>query len=469
MEIEYNLPAPDLRYRRLRNREELKNGDIVAYYRVDWDGCNFTRNPHTGVMIIGDGNMFLMASNWDGAGSVWYNDYLSPEIELYEPNENEKAWGLRALFKYQYVYDDDKSGIDAVKRFVDHAFPKEGPVSWEQQAYCRDMSAQLPWCVSNIDWDDAKIVLWKIAYPEILNTGLQFNRYRVESFCFLIGVLMIADKAKDEFDCERLLKLYKREWEHFVWMYAFVIGRLMGTELKNFTGVVHQLDNNCRKPYLHLYMPLIENKIDKICRYNPSEKRYKLEAAINKMHKVEALEIKKTNLDELYSILFPKHFQKAMAENRPAATIADLQEKLAEKDKTIVELNDKLTSSIDEFNKQRDKMYADFVALANASVTFDEIETGLLRLSRPMAEDVLARMSMALVTNQRFMAEYPKLLEKVQQNDKATFQISAHPGSTVNAGCEIKNPEFKVLQNANEQQKALDNKKTNEDERREEE
>ena len=135
-------------------------------------------------------------------------------------------------------------------------------------------------------------------------------------------------------------------------------------------------------------MPLVESNIDKICRYNPSENRYKLEAAIKKMQKVEALEIKNTDLDELYSILFPKHFQQTMAENRPAATIADLQEKLAEKDKTIVELNNKLTASIDEFDKQREKMYADFVALANASVTFDEIETGLLRLSRPMIQNM---------------------------------------------------------------------------------
>ena len=468
MEIEYNLPTPNLRYRRQKYREDLQSGDIVTYYRAGWNGYNYSRNPRIGVMVVCDSDSFLIAGNWDGCGNVWTNDVISPEIELYEPNEIEKSWGLRALFKYQYVYDEDNSGIEAVKRFVEHAFPKDSSVSWPQQEYCRNMSAELPWCVNNIDWAKAKKELWGIAYKEILNTGLQFNRYRVECFCFLIGVLMIADKAKDDYECKQLLRSYRRNWGHFVWMYAMVIGRLMGTELKNFTGVVHQFDNNYRKPYLHLYMPLVESNIDKICRYNPSENRYKLEAAIKKMQKVEALEIKNTDLDELYSILFPKHFQQTMAENRPAATIADLQEKLAEKDKTIVELNNKLTASIDEFDKQREKMYADFVALANASVTFDEIETGLLRLSRPMAEDVLARMSMALVTNERFMAEYPKLLEKVQLNDRATYQISAQPGSTVNAGCEIKNPEFKVLQNTNEQQKSLENKNDGEDERREE-
>lgn len=468
MDIEYNLPVPDLRRRRPINREFLSGGDIVAYCRADRYGNYYTEGARTGVMVVRDSDMFLIAANWTGYGTVWYNDMIGFDVVLYAPNENEKSWGLRALYKYQYVYDDDKSELESVKRFVDHAFPKEGNGDNSQMTYCRKMSAELPWCINNIDWAEAKTELWKIAYKEILNTGLQFNRYRVECFCFLIGVLMIADKAKDGIECEQLLRLYRRNWGHFIWMYAMVIGRLMGTELKNFTGVVHQFDNNYRKPYLHLYMPLVESNIDKICKYNPSENRYKLEAAIRKMHKVEALEVKSTDLDELYAILFPKHFQQAMANNRPAATIADLQEVIAEKDKTIVELNNKLTSSIDEFNKQRETMYADFEELANASVTFKEIETGLLKLSRPMAEDVLARLSITLAGNKNFMGEYPKLLEKVQQNDKATFQINAEPGSTVNAGCEIKNPEFKVLQNANEQQKALDNNNDGEDERREE-
>lgn len=468
MEIEYNIPTPDLKRRSIVDREILRNGDIVAYYRAGFDGLNYTRNPRTGVMVIRDSDMFLLASNWTGNGCVWYNDMIGYEVELYDANEDEKSWAFRALFNYQYVDDDDKSGIEAVKRFVDHAFPKENNVDDRQIAYCMRMSVELPWCFKGIDWGLAKSELWDIAYKEILETGLQFNRYRVECFCFLIGVLMIAEKVKNEIDCRRMLKLYRYNWRHFIWMYAMVIGRLMGTELKNFTSVVNQFDNNCRKPYLHLYLPIIERNIDKICMYNPSEKRYKLENAIKKMQKVEALEVKSTDLDELYSILFPKHFQQAMAENRPAATIADLKEKLAEKDKTIVELNNKLTSSIDEFNKQRETMYADFEELANASVTFKEIETGLLKLSRPMAEDVLARLSITLAGNKNFMGEYPKLLEKVQQNDKATFQINAEPGSTVNAGCEIKNPEFKVLQNANEQQKALDNKSDDKDERRKE-
>lgn len=310
-----------------------------------------------------------------------------------------------------------------------------------------NMSAELPWCVDNINWSEAKQELWKIAYKDIQDIGLQFNRARVECFCFLIGVLMIADSTKDDYKLRVLLQLFKRNWFHFVWMYSMTIGRLMGTDLKNFTGVVHQLDNVVRKPFLHLYLPLIESNVDKICQYNPSEKRYKLEKAIQKMQKVEALEQKNSDLDELYGILFPRHFQQAMAETRPAATIEGLRKEIVAKEQTIVELEKKLTTNISSYKSQYDTLLDDFEALANASVTFEEIEKGLLSLSRSTAEDVLSRLSITLAGNKRFMEVYPRLLDKVRQNDKPTFNISAQPGSTVNAGCELKNPEFKLLQN----------------------
>ena len=70
MEIKYNLPLPDVRFRPIVHFELLQKGDVVAYRKTDF------HRQDTGVMVIGDGNMFLIASNWESYEDPWYNDYI---------------------------------------------------------------------------------------------------------------------------------------------------------------------------------------------------------------------------------------------------------------------------------------------------------------------------------------------------------------------------------------------------------
>lgn len=69
MDIKYNLPLPIVKYRRRKYRELLHRGDVVAYCRTDkyYDKTYET----TGVMVIGDGSMFLIASNWATYDIPW--------------------------------------------------------------------------------------------------------------------------------------------------------------------------------------------------------------------------------------------------------------------------------------------------------------------------------------------------------------------------------------------------------------
>ena len=82
---------------------------------------------------------------------------------------------------------------------------------------------------------------------------------------------------------------------------------------------------------------MIENNLDKISKV-AGNRRKKLQAAINYMREKEALEEQKSDLDELYSIIFPQNFQLAMLNSRPATTIADLRKEVAEKDQRIKKL-----------------------------------------------------------------------------------------------------------------------------------
>lgn len=55
MELKYDLPQPDIRYRARKYLDDLRAGDVVAYRMIDYGG------HHTeGVMVIGDFNMFWL-------------------------------------------------------------------------------------------------------------------------------------------------------------------------------------------------------------------------------------------------------------------------------------------------------------------------------------------------------------------------------------------------------------------------
>lgn len=441
MSIIYNLPLPDIRFRSRKYPEDLRGGDVVAYRKKNYGG-----SYSTGVMVIGDYRMFLVATNYS-YGEPWYNDIIDDRIELFTANEDEKSWGIRFLFDHIYCSDDQKSGLEAILEFVERTFPQENSISSRDKELCFKFMIELPWCVSNVDWNEAKAQLWKIAYKEIQDTGLQFNKARVEFFCFLIGVLMIADSTSDNYKLKELLRTFKNKWSHFIWMYALTLGRLMGTELKNFTGVVHQLDNPVRVPYLHLYLPLIEGNVDKVCMYNPSEKRYKLENAIRKMQMVEALERKKTDLDEIYQILFPKHFRQAMADSRPAATIEGLKQEVASKEIQIKELENKLSASVVEYNSKYQALLSDFEELAKASVSFDVLKNNLLQLSRNTAEQVIAHLLLTFDEDERILKALKKIKKAVRDNDRPTIQHvyekgAVHDDKSTHVNIESKNTDM---------------------------
>ncbi len=477
MSIIYNLPLPDIRFRSRKYPEDLRGGDVVAYRKKNYGG-----SYSTGVMVIGDYRMFLVATNYS-YGESWYNDIIDDRIELFSANEEEKSWGIRFLFDYIYCSDDQKSGLEAILEFVERTFPKENSISDRDKELCFKFMIELPWCVSNVDWNEAKTQLWKIAYKEIQDTGLQFNKARVEFFCFLIGVLMIADSTSDNYKLKELLRTFKNKWKHFIWMYALTLGRLMGTELKNFTGVVHQLDNSVRVPYLHLYLPLIEGNVDKVCMYNPSEKRYKLENAIRKMQKVEALERKKTDLDEIYQIIFPKHFRQAMAESRPASTIADLKEKLAERDQIITKLKIDIDNVSRQYNAVLEQLKNAVNDVENDLISAEDLTESFLMFPTDLALSYFGTMSTLLALNPTWQKYAPqihkqiltkqkkqqdrqeqrqdKMIEQVEKAaNKKTNEFKVYPqaGSTANLGCQMQNPEFKVIPQQMGQQPTLERK-----------
>ena len=111
-----------------------------------------------------------------------------------------------------------------------------------------------------------------------------------------------------------------------------------------------------------------------------------------------------------------------MADNRPAATIKGLKQEVATKDEQIKTLENKLSTSVAEYNSKYQALLSDFEELAKASVSFDALKNNLLQLSRNTAEQVIAHLLLTFDEDERILKELKKIKKAVRDNDRPTIQ-----------------------------------------------
>lgn len=402
--IRYNLPFPNVQFRKQVHPYALRRGSVVAF-RI-WE----LNRPRTGIIVMDSRNMMLVAINLcnENEDGAWYMDELPDHIELYEANKDEKLWGMKFFLEYEYDKRPEIEGQNPYISFINRECPRQD-YSSDEEMFCKEFLSMVPYMLDKSEWPSLKQQLWQVIQD---TSGLQFNRFRTEYYCFLIGVLMIADTWRKDFTDEMKMELFKREWHQFSWMYGMAIGRVIGTALNNFTAVVNQTGQNNRKHYLHLYLPLVENNIDKICSYKV-DTRYKLEAAIRKARGKEALEEKKPDLDELYHILFPKHFVLAMADSRPAATIAELKEKLAERDQIISKLQTVIDDVSNHYKIVLEQLKNAVEDVENDRITGEDLTASFLRLPTELALSYFGTMSALFALNPTWQKYAPRINELI--------------------------------------------------------
>lgn len=401
--MRYNLPHPNVQNRQRVHPYMLHRGSVVAFRY--WD----MNRPRTGIIVMDSRTMMLVAINLcdENEDGAWYMDELPDKIELYEAEKEEKLWGLKFFLEKEYSERLGFDGQNPYIAFINHESQREG-------SFCKDFLSHVPYILEKSEWEPLKQLLWQTIQQ---SGGLQFNRVRTESYCYLIGVLMIAETWSNDFTDEIKLELFKNEWYQLSWMYGMVIGRVIGTALNNFTAVVNQVGQGRRANYLHLYLPLVENNIDKICRYS-NDNRYKLEEAIRKARQKEALEEQKPDLDELYHILFPKHFVLAMADSRPAATIADLKEKLAERDQIITKLQADIDDVSKKYNAVLEQLKNAVNDVENDRISGEDLTESFLMFPTELALSYYGTMSALFALNATWQKYAPRIFELIMNKQK---------------------------------------------------
>ena len=364
--------------------------------------------------------MLVAVNLYKEEGRLWVYDSLPDDIVLYDANEDETLWGV----KYFLNAESGGANAEGVLKFLKTEHSIEEKSEWDSYL-CRNIMSLVPEILSSEECENLKSRLKNEFAKE---RGPQYDRYLLEDYCYLMAVLMIYDWKPAENDyigheynyvCKNerrsRIQLLKKQWEHFSYMYGMALGQVIGSEYNNFLQVFERCCCDRRANYLHLYIPIAKHSIDAIVKLNKTE-RWKLEEKLRKMAAAEEKTDQFTDLDELFGILFPKLLLEALSSARPAGTIAELRQVTVAQQRRISELEHKLSDSIASFNTQYQALLHDFEALAEASVTFDELEEALKKLSRTNAENVLSHLSSTL-RDENFQRQVPRLMEAVKDND----------------------------------------------------
>lgn len=413
--MDYNLPYPIVENRHRRWLYRGRRGDVCAFAYDDYD------NYRTGIIVFEEEGFMLVAVNlYKEEGCQWVCDELPDGIALYDANEDETLWGV----KYFLNAESEGASPEGILKFLKTEHAIEEKSKWDSYL-CQNIMSLVPEILSSEECANLKIQLKKEIAKE---RGPQHDRYLLEDYCFLLAVLMISERKSDEsgwrgegysYVCKRerssRIQLLRNQWEHFSYMFGMLLGQVIGSDYNNFLQVFERCCHDRRAHYLHLYLTIAGQSIDEIVRLNKTE-RWKLEGKLKKMAAAEEKEDQFTDLDELFGILFPKLLREALSSSRPAAVIAELKQMTAAQQQKISEMEHKLSDSISSFNTQYQALLHDFEALAEASVSFDELEKALKKLSRTNAENVLSHLSSTL-RDENFQRQVPRLMEAVKDND----------------------------------------------------
>ena len=326
-------PIPDLSFRREMIYETPIEGEVVAYQT---DTC-------VGLMLLERPSWFLRATHFDSDPDyVWSEDEVPTKTKFFYPTEEECIWGYDEFIKHLLTDFETGNGNDPILAYLDRNLANIFE-NHSGKIIC-NIIERLPYHIKDIKQYEAKI--WNNGLKEI---GVDFNRKKAEIYCYFLSVVRIWEYTKGHEQNYRwwVYQLYEN-WKHFSWMYGMVLGRIVGSADKNFTALVNHLDCKNRCPYIHLYVPLIEQNIEKYPEYNNVEKKKKLLDAIAKIKLTGEREQQDSNLDELFSVLFPQQFLRLAHDNHPVASVAELKDEceklkldldIAKKNTTIININ----------------------------------------------------------------------------------------------------------------------------------
>lgn len=329
--------------------------------------------------------------------------------------------------------------------------------SWADYLRMQDMSINLYFRFLNVLLERGYETNWEAIANEMTDNLFQAEvncDYKTgEVYCILHAVSMIMKTDWLLFQKQEALNMLYNTWDFMKFFYSVMIRRIVGCRYTNFLAVANHMV--AQHPEFHQYIHIFFCALsDRLQSLGLNDKQYlKLEDKLEQIRGVMNTTTPSEELNDLCDTLFPEEFQRLLYTYRP------------ESYEQVERERNKLRLEVGLLEDQVAKMIKQLQKSVEASVPFSYIKEQLLRLPPGMALDIWAQLNHILKDHQGWKANaaeiHDSLLNKMQEQDhqmvemiqtmsnqpKNLFKVYSQPGSTVNAGCELKNPEFKLLQN----------------------
>lgn len=326
----------------------------------------------------------------------------------------------------------------------------------------------------NQDWEMLVQELEEILFGTETNADYKTG----ELLCVLHATVRIIQNDWTQQKKVDMFELLYNHWDFMKHFYSVMIRRIVGSRLANFAAVTNNVvQTNDNHPHAHIFYCALTERMES---FHLTDKQYKSLDKARERLRTEVLDKTKPSeiLYELCDTLFPEEFQKMLSDHRPKS-YDEVADENSQKDILLTQMAEQTR----QLKEQIARITNLFREMVESSISIEEIEEELKNYPPGMAWDMLAHLNNDLSWNPVWREYYPALRDKfltrlykpieqqneltdalreIVKNPKNEYNVYPQAGSTTNVGCELRNPEFKVLQSANGQKPALvSNKKGN--------
>lgn len=303
---------------------------------------------------------------------------------------------------------------------------------WAEQSYyprpLLTLLTQLGQTGYETDWGKLRTTLdEKLCRMEVDGThnGMKETGY---FYCLLHAFTMIMMSAHPMTKKMELLEQFSQQWDFLRYMYSVMTRTIIGFRFSNFAQVTNNLTNDKNfEPYHHLYHSPLKERFNELCE--KGTKRDKLKRALLKLEEQMKQIAPSNELDELCEALFPEDFREMLNRHRPKS--------YQELEGEIAHIKKEMNVTVDALNKQVKDLATRLSAAIEASVPIRDIEAELMKFPSSLALNIYMQLNLLLAGNTAWQAQTliirDKILNKQQQEMQLNMNITAQPGSNVNA------------------------------------
>lgn len=368
----YNLCTPRVNGRRVFPHDKVAPFGIYAYVYDEGDG-----HPFIGYAAMKDKEEFFFATNFNNK-PLWFADYFNSQYVTFlavNPREYE-------ICAFQLLQELRSCSESEMPSFLVElaAYVVKHPDYYLNSFYTQAMS-QLQYLEEVKDWKKLCIDVWNLVRLTIENIGFQFNKELCLGYLNLIAVLIIHAHDYSGMDLQglsicdyrsKLVKEFFANEKDFRNIYSLFYGRNMATNHANFVGFLENAINFGTPKYLHLYQMAFgdeKSKIERIIKYSPTDKPQRVSKRWEKLKEKCELNEQSTELDTLFSVIFPSQFKSMIGAINSPASYKETMDKIA-----------KLNLEIEGIKQFKTMMNDVVVDYQNDSLPMDKLVAAILNI-----------------------------------------------------------------------------------------